>query len=306
MLTAKFPLVSIITVNYNQTQVTRELLLSLRNITYPSVEVILVDNGSSDNSIVSLRKEFPEIKLIQTGANLGFAGGNNVGIRQASGDYFVLINNDLEVTPDFLEPLVKTMMDNVNAGLASPKILYFDKGEIIQYAGATRISAFTGRGKKIGHLQIDNGQFDTIRNTDLGHGACLLISKKVFDTIGLLPEEYFLYYEEHDFTERAKSKGFEVYYVGTSKVYHKESISVGRNSPLKTYYQTRNRILYLKRNCSKVTLIISMLFFVFIAVPKQALGFLMRKDIANLKAYLRGILSHLNFSKYDSSIQAKA
>jgi GT2 family glycosyltransferase len=296
-MTSHFPLVSIITVNYNQTQVTRELLHSLRMITYPAVEIFVVDNGSPDDSISSLALEFPEIELIMTGKNLGFAGGNNVALRRAKGDFCLLINNDLEVTAGFLEPLVETLTKNARAGLASPKILYFERSELIQYAGATRISAFTGRGKKIGHLQPDNGQFDSVRNTDLGHGACLLISRRVINAIGLLPEEYFLYYEEHDFTEKAKSNGFEVYYVGTSKVYHKESISIGKNSPLKTFYQTRNRILYIKRNSSFATLIISLVFFLTIAVPKQMIRYLIQKDTANLRAYLRGIFSHVNYSK---------
>jgi GT2 family glycosyltransferase len=297
MVTASYPLISIITVNYNQTGVTRDLLRSLRGITYPSVEIIVIDNGSADNSILSLKDEFPEINLVQTHKNLGFAGGNNVGLKAAKGKYFLLVNNDVEVTPGFLEPLVNTLLENTDAGLASPKIVYFGRNELIQYAGATKISPFTGRGKKLGHLQTDQGQFNMVTSTELGHGACLLISHKVTEAIGLLPEEYFLYYEEHDFTEQAKAKGFKVYYVGTSKVYHKESVSIGRNNPSKTFYQTRNRILYIKRNSSFFTMAVSLLFFFLIAVPKQTVTYVIQKDHSGLKAYLRGILSHLNLSR---------
>ena len=294
----QYPLVSIVTVNYNQTEVTRDLLASLEIITYPSVEIIVVDNGSRDNSVLSLKEEFPSIKVIQTRKNLGFAGGNNIGINEGKGEFFLLVNNDVVVTQTFLEPLVDALMDNANAGLASPRILYYDTKEIIQYAGAVKISTLTGRGRKIGHLQTDVGQFNSVRNTGLGHGACLLIANKVIQSVGLLPEEYFLYYEEHDFTEQAKSKGFGVYYVGTAKVYHKESVSIGRTSPLKTFYQARNRILYLKRNSSPFMLIIFLLFFFLIAVPKRTIKYLIQKDFENLKAYLTGISSHVNFQKY--------
>ncbi|MEX1240910.1 MAG: glycosyltransferase family 2 protein, partial [Cyclobacteriaceae bacterium] len=135
-----YPLVSIITVNYNQTQVTRELLASLRNITYPSVEIFVVDNGSIDDSILSLREEFPDINIIQTNSNLGFAGGNNVGIKASRGEFILLLNNDVEVTPRFLEPMVEIFERYPKAGMASPKVLYPD-GKTIQYAGARSIKA---------------------------------------------------------------------------------------------------------------------------------------------------------------------
>src|SRR5690606_484986 len=126
-------------------------------------------------------------------------------------------------------------------------------------------------------FEKDTGQFDFVKTTDLGHGACLLISKEVFGKVGLLPEEYFLYYEEHDFTEQAKACGFDVYYVGTSTVYHKESVSVGRSSPLKTYYQARNRILFLKRNSPLLMNLLFWIFLTVVVVPRQTLKYLVAK-----------------------------
>ncbi len=295
----EYPLVSLVTVNYNQTKVTRDLLVSLRKITYPSIEIIVVDNGSADDSITVLKEEFPEIKLIISKRNTGFAGGNNIGIKQGTGEYFLLINNDVEVTPGFLEPLIDTIKKNPKAGIASPKIVYFNRDEQIQYAGSSRISPFTGRGNRVGYLEIDKGQYDFIVKTELGHGACLLTSKAVLDSIGLLPEIYFLYYEEHDWTETAKRKGFEVYYVGTSKIYHKESVSTGKNSPLKTYYLSRNRILFSKRNTSRKERFFSALYITLIAAPKNLLGFFLKWDMENFKAYLRGILWHLRSGEFE-------
>jgi GT2 family glycosyltransferase/acetyltransferase-like isoleucine patch superfamily enzyme len=294
MKSPDYPLVSIVTVNYNQTNVTRDLLISLRSITYPSIEIIVVDNGSADNSITLLKDEFPEIKLILTGKNTGFAGGNNIGIKAGSGDYFLLINNDVEVTPGFLEPLVDCFQKNPKVGIASPKIVYFNRDEKIQYAGSSRISPFTGRGKRYGYLEKDSGQYDFDLKTELGHGAGLITSKVVLDSVGLLPELYFLYYEEHDWTENVKRNGYEVHYVGTSKIYHKESISTGKNSPLKTYYLSRNRILFAKRNSSRFEFFSSLLYTFIVAAPKNTFVFLIRGDIDNLKAYVRGLLWHVN------------
>lgn len=297
MKAVSYPLVSVVTINFNQTAVTRDLLVSLRNITYPAIEVIVVDNGSRDTSVQSLKQEFPEINLIVTGKNLGFAGGNNVGIKDAKGEYILLVNNDVEVTPGFLEPLVETLQQQPKAGVASPRIVYHNRQELIQYAGAIKINPYTGRGKKLGYLETDTNQYNTIQETELGHGACLLTSRDVLEKVGLLPEVYFLYYEEHDWTEQVKRAGYKVYYVGTSKVYHKESISVGKNNPLKTYYLTRNRILYLKRNTKGVTQLSSMLFFFILSVPKDIAKFLLQLDFPNLKSYLQGISWHLNHNR---------
>lgn len=287
---ASYPLVSIITVNFNQTNVTREFLASLESITYPAFEVIVVDNGSKDSSITDLQVEFPWIHLMFTHQNLGFAGGNNVAIRVAKGDYILLINNDTEVTPGFLEPLVRTFEQKPDAGLVSPKIIYFNRDERIQYVGSVRAHPVLGRGKRIGYLEIDKGQYDEVRETDYGHGACLMASRAVIDAIGGLPEIYFLYYEEHDWTVQAKTAGFKVYFVGTSKIYHKESVSVGNNSPLKTYYHSRNRILYMRRNAKGTSFVLALLFFIFLATPKKLGTYILKRDYQNLSAHVKGIL----------------
>src|SRR5688500_13304900 len=157
------PLVTIITINYNQLKLTCELLDSLRRVTYPAIEIIVVDNHSKEDPTTVIREKYPEVKLIVSMENLGFAGGNNLGIKASSGDYLLFLNNDTEVHPGFLEPLVALFEANPNAGAASSKILYHDSGETIQYAGSTRINPFTGRSKRIGYREKDSGQHNTMQ-----------------------------------------------------------------------------------------------------------------------------------------------
>lgn len=295
-----FPLVSILVVNYNNISVTRDLLMSLRKVTYPSVEIIVVDNNSSDDVVEVLPAEFPEITLIASAKNLGYAGGNNLAIKASHGDFMLVTNNDVEVTPGFLEPMVEVFKKHPKAGIVSPKIIYHSTGRI-QYAGSTGINPWTGRGTKIAHLKADDGSFDYIRETELVHGACMMFSRKMVEQVGLIPELFFIYYEEHDWAQQARQHGFELYYVGTSKIFHKASATAGLNSPFQTYHMVRNRIMYLRRNVSSLALLSSMLFFLFFALPKNLLHYGIKGDAANTRAFLKGVFWHLRHNSVQVS-----
>lgn len=295
-----YPSVSIITINYNQLKLTCELLDSLRNITYPNVEIIVADNNSSENPTVVIREKYPEVKLIVSPENLGFAGGNNLGIHASTGKYLLFLNNDTEVDSGFLEPLVAMFEANPKAGAASSKILYYNSDNTIQYAGSTRIDPFTGRSKRIGFMEKDNGQHNKQQETDLAHGAAMMVPRSVIDQVGMMPEFFFLYYEEVDWCESIKKAGYKIYFVPASKVYHKESMSIGKKSTLKTYYMTRNRLLYMRRNTSGFKKMTWILFFLFFSLPKNALRFTLQRDIEHGKAFWKGLLwniTHLNNGK---------
>ena len=294
---ANLPLISIVTVNYKQTEVTIQLMDSLAKCTYPNIEIIVVDNGSNQGLESVLKKSYPNVKIITSIDNLGFAGGNNLGIEIAKGRHVLFINNDTEVTPDFLQPMVELLENDPKIGLVSPKLLYFDTENLIQYAGSTGINPYTGRGEKIGSFQKDNGQFNDVRETQLGHGAAMMIPLDVIKKVGMMPDIFFLYYEEHDWCEAIKRAGYKVFYTGKSVVYHKESVSVGRTSPLKTYYMARNRVLYLRRNNKKGPLVTSLLFFVLLTIPKTTLTHLIKAQWEHLQAFYKGVfwnLSHHN------------
>lgn len=294
------PLVTIITINYNQLKLTCELLDSLRRVTYPAVEIIVVDNHSKEDPTPVITEKYPEVTLIASRENLGFAGGNNLGIKAAGGDYLLFLNNDTEVHPRFLEPLVALFEANPNAGAASPKILYHNSGETIQYAGSGSINPFTGRSKRRGYREKDNGQHNILQETELAHGAAMLVPRRVIDKVGMMPEFFFLYYEEVDWCESIKKAGYKIFFVPDSKVYHKESMSIGKGSTLKTYYMTRNRVLYMRRNSTGFKKITWIVFFLLVSLPKNALMYTLKMDIEHAKAFWKGLfwnVTHLNNGK---------
>lgn len=294
------PLVSIITINYNQLKLTCELLDSLRRITYPAVEVIVIDNHSNEDPTPVITERYPEARLIVSHENLGFAGGNNLGIKASKGEYLLFLNNDTEVDEGVLEPLIDLFEAHPEAGAASSKILYFDSGETIQYAGSSRIDPFTGRSKRVGYMEKDSGQYNTIRETDLAHGAAMMVPRRVIDKVGVMPEFFFLYYEEVDWCESIKRAGYKIFFVPGSRVYHKESMSIGKGSTLKTYYMTRNRLLYMRRNTAGLIKLTWILFFLFFSLPKNAVMFTFRRDLQHARAFWKGLMwniTHLDNGK---------
>lgn len=295
------PLVSIITVNYNQAYVTGQLLASLRHITYSPVEVIVVDNASPKEDPGLLARDFPEVTLIRSRENLGFAGGNNLGIARARGQYLLFLNNDTEVEAGFLEPLVALFEKNPQAGIASPKILYYGTDNLIQYAGSRGINRWTGRSLTIGQLEQDRGQHNRSGLTSLADGAAMMVPARVIRQAGPMPELYFLYYEELDWCEAIKRAGYQAHYVAESSIYHKESVSVGKASVLKTYYLNRNRLLFIRRNCQGWPLLTSGLIFLLLALPKAALGFGLQSQWQQVRALWQGLRWHLQHLRLPGS-----
>jgi GT2 family glycosyltransferase len=289
------PLVSIITLNWNGTVVTCDLLRSIKEQnTYSNIEVIVVDNASRQDPGEACLAIYPEARIVRNDANLGFAGGNNAGIRAARGDYFFIVNNDTEFTPFLLENLLAVFREYPNAGMASPKFHYFfDKGRI-EYAGYQDINILTGRNGMIGHGQVDSGQFDRLQRTPYVHGGAMMLPRFVVEAAGFMPEQFFLYYEELDWSAHIRKKGFEIFYQPAALIYHKESMTTGKTSPLKTFYLTRNRILFMRRNVSRGAFLVFAAYFVCLTVPKNTLGFLVKGQKDHLRSFWKGIMWQFN------------
>lgn len=281
------PLISVITINYNGLVHTLGMLASFQKVTYPNYEIIVVDNASKENPD-SLLEQFPDTVLVKNPINEGFAGGNNRGMEVAKGEYFFLINNDTEVDPEILDALLDRARSDVKIGLVCPKILYHEKPSIIQYAGFTAINPITGRGSGKGYQEKDEGQHQQAEPTQLAHGAAMFLPKRVVEEIGMMAELYFLYYEEMDYCERIKKAGYKIWYEPKSYILHKESMSVGKNSLLKTYYMSRNRWVFLRRNVDWPLFFFTLLYYVFIALPKNTLSLAYHREWAHLTTYLKG------------------
>ena len=284
----KKPLISIISVNYNHADITCKMLESLSKVSYPNIEVIVIDNGSKENPSI-IKQQFPEIRFIETGENLGFAGANNLGICMSKGKYILLINNDTIVTPGFLEPLVEKMEADPNIGAVSPKIKYYYHENTIQFAGMTNINPYTVRSQTYGNMERDNGQHDKDRISAYAHGAAMMVSRDVVEKVGLMSLAFFLYYEELDWGYRIRKAGYQIWYVHNSVIYHLVSASTGAQSPFKTYYLNRSRLLYMRRNVRGLKAIIPISFQLLVAIPKNMLYFLFKGKPGQFKSYCRAI-----------------
>ncbi|MEL6635950.1 MAG: glycosyltransferase family 2 protein [Bacteroidota bacterium] len=301
-MAAAAPLVSIITINYNQPEVTRDLLVSLRGSDYDRVEVIVVDNGSVDDPIPALRRDFPEVQFIRSEANLGFSGGNNLGILASRGDFLFFVNNDTELEADTITRLLATYADRPRLGALSPLILYHPEvvegqRDLIQYAGTTPLTAYTARNRTLGERQRNRGQYAAAHPTAYIHGAAMMIPRRVVAEVGLMPEFFFLYYEELDWSERIRGAGYELYVEPRARIFHKESVSVGQHSPLKTHYLTRNRILFMRRHRSGLAQFVFALFLVFFTIPKNVLRYWWKGEGEQARAFLRAVAWNLTEAK---------
>ena len=178
---SELPLISIIILNYNSTKVTCEFLESTKKLTYPNYEILVIDNASTIDPTEEIESQnFPFTKLIVNDTNLGFAGGNNMGIKMALGSYVFVVNNDTEVTPNLLEILIEPFFHDSKIGVVCPKIKYFEKPEIIQYAGYQKMNPYTGRAFSIGGYEKDIGQYDKPVFTNSAHGAAMLVKKEIY------------------------------------------------------------------------------------------------------------------------------
>ncbi len=294
---------SIITVNYNQPEVTVDFLRSVRKYCADlPVEVILVDNAPVQDYAARFKAEYPELVYIRSDQNTGFAGGNNLGIQRSKGDYLLLLNNDTEITGGFLETLIETMESNPQIGLLSPLIKFFTEKEHIQYAGFSKMNYYTARNKAIGFYEIDRGQYDTDYETGFCHGAAMLCRREDLQKAGLMEELYFLYYEELDWCEKFKRIGKKIWFTGKAQIYHKESVSVGKMSPLKSYFMTRNRMLYIRRNASFVPKLIFTLYYSLLVCPAKIARLSAQSETRLALQTLRGLIWNFTHSKNSTQL----
>jgi GT2 family glycosyltransferase len=250
---AKYPLVFVVVLHWKNYRSTSTALKSLGRISYPNYRVLIVDNSSEDGSVERLQAEFPDHTFILNEANLGFSRGCNRGIRRAhaeGADYVVLLNNDMEVEPGFLEPAIRIAEADPAVGLVTGKILFGDRRDTIWSAGGY-IDKFRVQGIASAWNQPDDGRWDTTIETSWASGAMLLIPRRTIESIGLLPEEYFFGVEEWDYSTSVTKAGMKIMYVPDFKGYHYPGGSYKAGHPVLIVYNgIRNKLIYAQKHLS--------------------------------------------------------
>jgi GT2 family glycosyltransferase len=253
----------------------------------------VVDNASKEYEATQIEQYYPQVKVIRSKENLGFAGGNNLGIQAATGKYLFFINNDT-VFEDFnVRPLIARLESSGQIGMVCPKIRFAWGNRPIQYTGYTPLSPVTMRNRSIGFGEADHGQYDVAHPTPYAHGAAMMVKREVIDRAGLMPECYFLYYEEIDWSMMIRRAGYDIWYEPACTIYHKESQTTGQQSPLKTYYITRNRLLFARRNSPLRYRYFTYLYLLTAVALRDACKYFVTGQWTLLKAVCRGVCAFI-------------
>ena len=250
------PAVSVIIPHFNGIEILRACLTSLLANSFESYEILLVDNGSTDGSQEMVKSEFPQVTLIQNTENLGYAGGCNTGMRIAKGEWFLLLNNDTEVQPNFLSELYNAACKDETAGILQPKILSIQDKELFDYSGGAggEIDIFGYpfvRGRLFEFIEKDEGQYDRI-NPEIfwASGTACLLRKSMIEKIGMLDEDFFAHMEEIDLNWRSHLAGYRSLVVTGTFLYHYSGYTLGAGNKRKMYLNHRNNLVMLIKNYS--------------------------------------------------------
>lgn len=293
------PQLAIILVNYKRAEDTIECIVSLRKSIFKDFETIVVDNASGDGSLGKLNKHCPDVYLICSEKNLGFAEGNNLGIRyalQRNCKYILLLNNDTVVNEHTLHVLVQTLEQHPQAGIVGAKIYSFDRPKVLWFAGGT-FNIHSAMGAHIGIGEIDRGQYDELQPRDYITGCCLVARREVYETIGLLDSSYFAYLEDVDFCVRARHSGYSILYQPNAVVYHKVSSTSSWDSAVYLYFNLRNKILFLRKNSRRLKWLPYLPQLMYFYVRQFIRLFFKRRNMAAVHAAWCGLIDGLrNFT----------
>jgi len=295
--------VSIVILNWNGKQHLEHFLPALvRHTSHPNAEIVVADNGSVDDSLEFLNKEYPHIRIIELEKNYGFSGGYNRAMEQVDAKYLLLLNSDIEVTEGWLEPMLDLMEKDLTLGACTPRIRDFKQRSHFEYAGAAggfidRLGYPFCRGRIFDHLEEDLGQYDEATDLFWGSGACLMVRADLYWESGGLDERFFAHMEEIDLCWRLQRMGYRIRFVPSSTVYHVGGATLQRGNPFKTYLNFRNNLLLLYKNLpirgrSKI------LFTRMILDGISAFRFLLQGDFKDFRAVFR---AHLAFNGMKSS-----
>lgn len=282
---------SIITINYNSSEATIEAVASLKKALSDcsfEYEIVVVDNNSSKDDVVRL-ESITGIRLIKNSENGGFAAANNIGIKAANGEFVIFLNNDTTIKEDIFTPLIAFMEANSEVGMVSPKIVYDREPYRIQFGGYEQRDRFLFDIKSTLHGKLMDEVEDVAQKCSFAHGAAMMLRRDVALQVGGMREDYFLYFEEIDFSIQVTRAGYEIWYYPFSVVYHNASYTTSRSNELKIYYNSRNRLFLAKNNLKGMDRIAAIAIQLLFSTPKNILKLLLKGRFSESKAYFVGV-----------------
>jgi GT2 family glycosyltransferase len=288
---------AVVILNYNGEKFLREFLPIVIEHS-GTAKIVVADNASTDLSVDLLKQKFPTVELIRLDNNYGFCGGYNRALKQVEAEYYVLLNSDVEVTPEWLEPLVALLDSSDEVAAAQPKILSYNDKDHFEYAGAAggfidSLGYPFCRGRLFDLTEKDTGQYNDTREVFWATGACLIMRSAVYHELGGLDEDFFAHMEEIDLCWKVQRAGYKVYYCGTSQVFHVGGGTLSKSNPRKTYYNFRNGLSLIYKHWSTGALIIKLPLRIALDYV-AALKFLLSGKAGDARAVFR---AHYHFMK---------
>lgn len=285
------PKVTVILVNYNSLNHTKECIQSINSSSYKNINIVVVDNNSAEGC-QGLLDNFDNVALIYNKNNLGFAIANNIGIDyalQEGAEYVLLLNNDTIVDKDCIDNLVNYCENNLRDGIVTGKILNYYERDLIWYAGGS-LSFFRGDAIIYGFGKRDVGQYNLPHICTFASGCCMLIPREIVNEV-TMSESYFLYYEDSDYCVRLAKNGKKIYYCPSGVIFHKESVSTKKSSYIYSYYLARNRLLFIRKNVIPIIRIIPYVVTILTMIKRCWMGLLRSRPV------LDGILDFMTGKK---------
>lgn len=277
-------LVNVFVLNWNGKKIILDCLHSLDKVTYSNVNIVLIDNGSTDGSVNLIKKEFPNIEIIQLKENLGYAGGNNYGFKNVKiqSEYSIFINNDTLVSTNFINPLIEPLKNDTSIIQTAPKIFYADDPNLLWFAGGY-INLFFGWIRHRGIRKIDKGQYNNSTLIDYATGCCICMRTKDFKLFKMFDESFSMYGEDVDLSIRVRKAGGKIMYIPESSIWHKVSASIGGQfSLIKWKKKSMGRIRLIKKNINLIIFPLALIFNIIIIIIELPF-FLFYKLKASLK-----------------------
>ncbi|MES2654313.1 MAG: glycosyltransferase family 2 protein [Bacteroidota bacterium] len=248
-----YPKVAVVIIHWNKVEYLQKFLPSVVANDYPNLEIVLADNHSSDESIAFVKENYPQITIVQNGYNYGYAGGYNHALKHVEADYYVLLNNDIEVTANWIAPVIEAMQADETIAAAQPKMLQYNNKKLFEYAGAAggymdSFGYVFCKGRLFETCEEDKNQYQDIEQVFWATGACLFIKAKAFHEVGGFDAHFFAHMEEVDLCWRLQLRGYKIISVPTSTVYHVGGGTLNKQSEKKTYLNFRNSLIMLLKN----------------------------------------------------------